>query len=185
MKKPPITLIIIAAIFALFIGLIVYIINNSPPNPYMKMTSRELAKLCLPMEGQVMHIHPHLTIVADKQMITLPAGIGIDRTRSCMTSLHTHDASGIIHVESPIKKDFTLGDFFAVWNKPLSSDQILDYKVDQGHGLKFYVDGKESTEFENVLLQDHQELFIDYFNLKDGPDEIPEPAPGHNGNERE
>jgi hypothetical protein len=38
--------------------------------------------------------------------------------------LHTHVADGIIHVESPVKKVFTLGEFFDVWNQPLSSSRV-------------------------------------------------------------
>ena len=177
-------------ILVIFIGVIIYIANSPKPTPnpgptptpppaptnYATMTSLELAKLCLPMEGNVMHIHPHLSMIANKQIVTLPAEIGIDEQKKCLTSLHTHDASGTIHIEAPVQKDFILSDFFAVWNKPFNKNQILDFKVDAEHGLKFYVDGKESSDFENVMLKDHQELFIDYYNLKDGPDTVPPPV---------
>lgn len=166
-------LIIIGTILAIFIGFIVYVVNNPLPNPYSKMTSRELAKLCLPMEGDVMHIHPQLTIIAKKQSMFPPAQIGVNAQKGCMGPLHVHDANGIIHIESPIQKDFTLGDFFAVWDKTLSRNQILDDKVDSEHGLKMYVNGKESTDFENLILKDKQSIVIDYYNLKDGPDDVP------------
>jgi hypothetical protein len=45
----------------------------------------------------------------------VPANIGIDEQAGYLTSLHTHDATGIIHVESPTRRSFNLGDFFDVW----------------------------------------------------------------------
>src|SRR5262245_29031219 len=58
----------------------------------------------LPQEGQVVHIHPHLTIMVNGQQQTIPALIGINVDgRGNPTSflpLHTHDATGTIHVES-------------------------------------------------------------------------------------
>ena len=192
-KKSSSITTIIVVILVIVIGAIIYTTKTSPtpkttltstqettPTPYSKMTSRELAKLCLPMEGNVMHIHPHLTIMANKQIVTLPAGIGINDEKQCLTSLHTHDASGTIHIESPVQKDFILGDFFAVWDKQFNKNQFLDYKVDANHGLVFYVDGKKSNDFENILLKDKEELFIDYFNLKDGPDSVTTPTPTKN-----
>lgn len=164
--------IIIVTILIIFIGLIVYAVNN---NPYSKMSSREVASMCFPMEGNAMHIHPHLTIIIDKQALNPPTGIGVNKQKNCMHPVHIHDENGVIHIESPIRKDFVLGDFFAVWGKPFSNNQILDYKVDEGHGLKFYVDGKESGDFENLVLSDRQEIVIDYYRLEDGPAPLPKP----------
>ena len=36
--------------------------------------------------------------------------------------LHTHAADGIIHTESPVKRTYTLGDFFDIWGQPLDRD---------------------------------------------------------------
>ena len=47
--------------------------------------------------------------------ITVPSQIGIEN--SCLYGLHTHDTSGTIHVESPVVANYTLGQFFDVWNK--------------------------------------------------------------------
>ena len=42
----------------------------------------------------------------------------------CFYWLHTHAADGIIHIESPVKRIFTLGDFFDVWGQRLSGRQV-------------------------------------------------------------
>jgi hypothetical protein len=38
--------------------------------------------------------------------------------------LHTHAADGIIHIESPIRRIYTLGDFFDVWGEQLGPNQV-------------------------------------------------------------
>jgi hypothetical protein len=38
--------------------------------------------------------------------------------------LHTHSADGIIHTESPIKRTYTLGDFFDIWGQPLGRHRV-------------------------------------------------------------
>ncbi len=56
---------------------------------------------------------------------------------SCFSWLHTHTQDGIIHVEAPVARTFTVGDLFAVWGQPLSSNQ-----VDGAQGPVYaYVDG--------------------------------------------
>ena len=38
--------------------------------------------------------------------------------------LHTHAADGIVHIESPIERTYTLGNFFDIWNEPLGPEQV-------------------------------------------------------------
>lgn len=123
-------------------------------------TTRDVAMSCtLDMYTQF-HIHPHLEIVINGIQQKIPSEIGI--TNGCMHPLHTHDASGTIHVESPEKKDFTLADFFAVWNQPFSKNEILGYKADATHEIVVTVDGRQNSEFENLILQDLQQIKIEY-----------------------
>lgn len=123
-------------------------------------TTREVALMCtLDMYTQY-HIHPHLDIIIDGQKQIIPANVGI--TPGCLHPVHTHDDTGIIHVESPEKRDFTLADFFAVWDKPFNKDQILDYSVDNSHIIKEKVDGKEVRGYENTPLYDNEQIIISY-----------------------
>src|SRR5690242_12737936 len=76
---------------------------------------------CDNSEQLLFHIHAHLAVYADGQQELLPAGIGIgpplqyDQSGnfvlggSCFSWLHTHDQSGIVHIESPVMRTFTLG----------------------------------------------------------------------------
>ena len=38
--------------------------------------------------------------------------------------LHTHDTTGVIHIESPVQRRYTLGEFFDLWGQPLSPTQV-------------------------------------------------------------
>lgn len=165
--------VVVVTMVVLFIGFIVYTGNKS--HDYDAMSSRQLALRCLATEGEAMHIHSHLSIMINKQLVSVPTHIGVNTNKNCIDAVHTHDGDGLIHVESPAKKDFTLGDFFAVWDKPFSQAQILESKVNAEYGLKLYIDGKESSNFDSTILKDHQELFIDYYRLADGPDSMPQP----------
>jgi hypothetical protein len=92
---------------------------------------------CGPSEQLVYHIHAHLAVFKSGQAYTLPAGVGIPGSKavntnqgpiasggSCIYWLHTHTTDGVIHVESPSKTIYTLGDFFDEWHQPLSSSHI-------------------------------------------------------------
>jgi hypothetical protein len=91
---------------------------------------------CNTSEQTLFHIHTHLTIFVNGQPRQVPAGIGIPGavaaqtpagpfidSGSCFYWLHTHAADGIIHIESPVKRTYTLGEFFDEWGQPLGPDQ--------------------------------------------------------------
>jgi hypothetical protein len=122
-------------------------LNHRPPWPRNVPELRErLAELHLPAlayEGTVLHIHQHLDVFDNGRHVTVPAGIGIGDT--FISPLHTHDTSGVMHVESPTIRPFTLAEFFGVWGVPLAH-------------AKVYVDGKRSIP--GVRLEPHQEIAV-------------------------
>ncbi len=140
---------------------------------------------CIGAEGTVMHIHPYLRIVINGQNITVPAAIGIVNPQnesvtvsgtqqekvavsgSCFEPMHTHDASGIIHIESPDSTtQYTLGDFFQIWNstygsisingtsRPIvfNSTDIMGFQADATHKVVLLVDGIPSTGYGSLTL---------------------------------
>lgn len=123
-------------------------------------TTREVALACDPEMAEGFHIHPILEIVVNGESVPIPENIGIRET--CMTVLHTHTPDGVIHVESPEKRDFTLADFFAVWEKPFTKDEILSYQADATHKIIVTVDGVEVDTFENTVLRDAERIVIRY-----------------------
>jgi hypothetical protein len=73
------------------------------------------------------HVHVHVSIMLNGTALAVPSNIGIvstSATTQCFYSLHTHDASGKIHVEAPEPRTFTLGQLFAIWGEPLSRDNV-------------------------------------------------------------
>lgn len=144
---------------AVFAGIIVFAYIMQP-KPFSSKTNREVALTCTTDMATHFHIHPVLKIMINGQTQELEKNIGI--TPNCMNSLHTHDSTGIIHVEAPEKRDFNLSDFFAVWGKTYSKDQILDFKVDENHTISQMVNGQDNTDYENLILNDKDEIVISY-----------------------
>src|SRR3954451_23322185 len=72
------------------------------------------------------HVHSPLSINAAGKPVTVPANVGIKigNSFSCLYWLHTHDSSGLIHVEAPHVIHPTLGQFFDVWGQMLSRTQV-------------------------------------------------------------
>jgi len=55
--------------------------------------------------------------------------------------LHTHAADGIVHIESPVERTFTLGDFFDVWGTPLDRGRVGPARGT----VTAFVDGRVAT----------------------------------------
>ena len=92
---------------------------------------------CETSEQTLFHIHAHLTIFVNGSARQVPAAIGIPGAQAqataqgtfiasgtCFYWLHTHAADGVIHIESPVQRTFTLGNFFDVWGQPLGTDRV-------------------------------------------------------------
>lgn len=91
-----------------------------------------------PVERVVFHIHAHLQIYVDRQQRAIPGGVGIVPPYQIQQSpvgpfitggtafywLHTHDRTGVIHIESPVQRVYTLGEFFDIWGQPLGTAQV-------------------------------------------------------------
>lgn len=147
---------IIGAVVVAFVALLILSSFQSG----VDKTNREVALSCTTDAFTTFHIHPHLTIIVDGVQQTIPADIGI--TLACMHPIHTHDTSGTIHIESPQQRDFTLGDFFAVWGQPFSQNQILNYTADASHTITETVNSTTVQTFENTILHDKDNIVITY-----------------------
>jgi len=111
----------------------------------------------LGQEGTVIHIHQHLDVYVNGKKVGVPALVGIDSSAGFLTELHSHDASGIVHVESPTKRDFVLGQFFGEWGVKLTSNCLGTFCGK----LKWWVDGKRMTgNPAGLILKPHQEIVI-------------------------
>jgi hypothetical protein len=135
-------------------------IGPAPWNPGLDTLPDRLDPVgvhALTNEGQVLHIHQHLDIFVNGKHEPVPQGIGI-YDGQFLTELHTHDARGIIHVESPVAKHFDLGQFFGVWGVRLNGDCIGGY-CRQVTPWTVYVNGRPYSGNPAALnLSEHQEI---------------------------
>lgn len=120
----------------------------------------------LPNEAVVRHDHMHLDIFVDGKAVSVPAYVGIEGGANATgyAPLHTHDTSGVIHIEAAdANARFTLGQFFNEWNVLLSPTQIGSLKAGAGKTLTFYLNGKVlTTDPSKLELLKHQEVAIVY-----------------------
>jgi hypothetical protein len=127
---------------------------------------------CNTSEGAVTHIHQHLAIYIKGQPFPVPANIGIDNLRGCLFWLHTHSADGVIHLESPTKNTYTLGQFFDIWQTPLSRTQLLTFKANRTHSVRAYVNGRlYRGDPRAIRLTPHERITLEY-----GPPWVPAPS---------
>jgi hypothetical protein len=139
------------------------------PAPWLPDVDNLLARLkainlpALYEEGDALHIHQHLDILINGKPVTVPPGIGINPIARFISALHTHDVSGIMHVESDVKRDFTLGQFFDVWGVRFSKSCIGGYCAKGADTLRVFVNGKPvGNDPRNLVLRDHQEIAVVY-----------------------
>ncbi|MGH9976851.1 MAG: hypothetical protein ACRD8Z_13610, partial [Nitrososphaeraceae archaeon] len=69
---------------------------------------------------------------------------------SAMAPLHTHDDSGIVHVESTINRNYTFGEFLNIWG--LNID---------GKTIKMTVNGKPVADLGDHILSDGEQIKLE------------------------
>jgi hypothetical protein len=114
----------------------------------------------LAREGTALHIHVHLDVFVAGRRVVVPAGIGIDPAGRFISPVHTHDPTGIIHVESPTIRTFTLGEFFGVWGVRFNNRCLGGYCADGGETLRVYVGGRRIADPTGLALAEHQEIVV-------------------------
>jgi hypothetical protein len=130
----------------------------------------------LPREALKLHIHQRMAVLVNGKFVFIPAGIGIDKNFKFITELHTHDSSGIIHVESPVKRKFTLGEFFDVWGLRFTKSCLGGYCTNGNKKVRVWTNGVPvKSDPRTVVLTDHLSIVVAYGTLKS----VPMPVPKH------
>jgi hypothetical protein len=124
---------------------------------------------CQGAEGAVFHSHQHVAVYDHGKPVDVPAGVGIVPDK-CLYWLHTHTGNGLIHIEAPKYRDFTLGEFFDVWGEPLSATKVAGAHVARGQ-VRTYVGGRlYDGDPRKMLLAFHSDIVIEagppYFKPK-------------------
>ena len=117
---------------------------------------------CEQMEMSGLHIHQHLAIFDHGRPLQVPADVGRPLAAQCFYWLHTHTPDGIIHVESPTVRTFTLGNFFDVWGQPLTRRNVAGAKTRSGEQVVVWVDGRRYTaDPRGIELTQHLDVTIE------------------------
>jgi hypothetical protein len=126
-------------------------------------------------EAFVVHTHQHIDIFIRGQSVQVPAHVGIVTSPSILFApIHTHDSTGVIHVESPVVRDFSLGEFFDVWGVRFTSTCIGGYCNGGNERLQVFANGKVVTfDPRRLKLIAHEEIVVTFGT----PDQIPQPYP--------
>jgi len=163
----------------------VTVFRHGPPSPkanapWGKNEGRLRARLtalglpALPVEGKLLHTHEHLDLYLNGRHVAVPANVGIGSDPRFYSPLHTHDRTGILHVESPVNTTYTLGQFFGVWGVRLTSRCIGGYCAQDDRQLRTFVDGKElAGDPGQIPLRKHEEIAIAYGTRAQLPQRIP------------
>ncbi|WP_043435386.1 hypothetical protein [Arthrobacter sp. I3] len=121
----------------------------------------------LTAEGNVDHYHAHLDVLKDGKPIAVPANIGItagaDHRANGISALHTHDTTGVVHIESPTAGQvFTLGQLLTEWGvlggtgAPGTGGGSLD-------GWTVYVNGRKfDAGIRDLPFKAHDEIVLSY-----------------------
>ena len=122
---------------------------------------------CDKVEHLVYHNHTKLIIKFQNETHNIPARIGII-PNDCIFWLHTHDDSGIIHIESPVKTAFSLEQFLKVWGifdnssfiENISKNDIpanVSTILENGSQIK-------SDNYKDIILENNAIVTIDFAN---------------------
>jgi len=109
------------------------------------------------------HQQAWLHVYVDGKKETVPLNIGLDQATGTFSSLHTHDDTGIIHMEADSEFDFTLGKFMAIWGVKFSDSQIGSLTANGGdQQLQVYLNGQRVNDPVNVVMPEHGNIVIGY-----------------------
>ena len=138
------------------------------------------------------HRHSHLDVFVDGEAVPVPAAIGIDITdpgvqhfpdgghggieectNPCISPLHTHDETGIIHTEAAADTLLTLGQLFTEWGVRLDEECVGEF-CESETDIAVHIDGDEyEGDPADIELDDQLVIAI---VIGTPPDRIPETA---------
>lgn len=117
---------------------------------------------CEQMEGSVLHIHQHLAVLDHGRPVPIPEDLGRPLIGQCLYWIHTHTPDGIIHVESPTFRSFTLGNVFDIWGEPLTKTDVAGAKPKKNERIVTWVDGTRYTgDPRRIDLVQHLDVTIE------------------------
>ncbi|HEY6759231.1 MAG TPA: hypothetical protein VI318_07065 [Baekduia sp.] len=135
----------------------------APWRPELRFLPSRVAALGLPGQSDtIFHIHALLRIYVDGRPVPVPAGIGIDPLTGFIAPLHTHDATGIIHLEADRPYPFTLGQVFTVWGVRFGAGRLGGYADRGRRRLRVHVEGRRVADPARYVLRAHDHVVVSF-----------------------
>lgn len=127
------------------------------------------------LSSESRHDHVTLQIFIDDTPYTVESSTGV-QTDVCngnennMHVIHTHDASGRLHIEVNEAGDVPLGVFFDIWGQHFNETGIFDYRINATHEMVMHVhasgesasEDNRVTSFDDYLLQNGEVIEVHY-----------------------
>jgi hypothetical protein len=139
---------------------------QSTPAPWpaeYTFLAQRLAGLALPAQSDsAYHIHAFLSIFINGRQITIPTNLGIDPQLRFISPIHTHDSSGIVHIEASRPYPFTLGQLFTIWGVKFSDSQIGAYHDADGRHLAVFANGRRVRDPMHYVMRRHDSIIVGY-----------------------
>jgi hypothetical protein len=120
---------------------------------------------CVINPPQALEFTAHLSILVNNEPQRVPLYLGASRQppTHCFYAIHTHDASGRIHVTPAAPGTFTLGELFQIWGQPLSNTNVAGitglpveiFVTDNGTTIKV-----EDYDWADIELRPYREITI-------------------------
>jgi len=128
----------------------------------------------------VMHMHVALNIIINDEQVIIPGNVGIDpslykthdldrygiKNPKKIYPVHTHDTSGVIHIESTELRTFNLSQFFDVWGQTFNEECIMDKCNNEFNKVTMFIDGVQSSEFGEHVFRNNERITIIYGQVK-------------------
>jgi len=161
-RRKRITIFSIIGVVALAVAGLVYLVvaqSQTPANAAYPVVDNIS---CQSTEQGGTHIHAHVTMYVNGTKTPIPANVGIAPDSSCLYWLHTHDDTGVIHIEAPGGVSATFGNFLDIWGQRF---QQVGYpsQLSDATGWQVYVNGKPFRgNFHTIPLQSHTLITLAY-----------------------
>lgn len=136
-------------------------INALPYWPVWYGTGKPVDGVNCLISGAV-HKHALISIYKDGKRLGFPDGIGRVHA-GCYHAyeLHVHDVTGIIHMETNVPKNFKLGQWFSLWQQPLTRDAVAGLV---GPVRYYIIENGTITRYDavpyDIALLPHREVLI-------------------------
>jgi hypothetical protein len=129
---------------------------------YDHLVERYTALNFPPNGNESYHIHALLHVYVQGQPVTVPANIGISAAAQLESPMHTHDTSGIIHIEAGQQFPFRLADFFAVWGVVFTNQQLGGYINSGQETVQVFVNGSHIADPSTYEIRSHDNIVVAY-----------------------